>query len=137
MAGATSVKDAPYPTGDKSFVEVRLGGHVIEGASADTQVDTWIAPWDCKVIGVYRHYTKTSTNDLDGIKLRTIDSSKKTIVAALDASADLAGVSQTLHADIVGFNIVRGNGIELLADASDTTEGGIIRDTIRLVPTYG
>ena len=137
MAGASSVTDAPYPTGDQSFVEVRLGGHVIEGASADTAVDTWIAPWDCKVIAVFRHYTKTSSNDLDGIKLTTIDSTVKTVVAALDASADLAGIEQTLHADIIGFNIVKGNGIKLQADAAGSTEGGIIKDTIRLRPTRG
>ena len=69
--------------------------------------------------------------------MTTIDSTVKTVVAALDASADLAGVEQTLHADIIGFNIVKGNGIKLQADAAGSTEGGIIKDTIRLRPTRG
>lgn len=139
MAGSQSIVHAPYPTGEKSIIEIRIGGHTgvkVESGAAAIQVDTWIAPYDVEVYEVFRSYRKTDTNHLDAILLRTIDSTKKTVVASLDAGADIDGVSQTLHSDIVGFTIVRGNGIELIASSDSANESGWIMDTIRLRPKF-
>ncbi len=135
MAGISHKTKAPYPTGDQSTVNVRLGGFVPNGLTG-VVVDTFTLPWDCKVISVSRSYTKVS-QDLDAITLKTVDSTALTIVASLNGSADLAGVNQTLHADIIGVNLVKGNKIQLKADSTSGSESGWIFDRIELRPTRG
>lgn len=134
MAGATSITDAPYPTGDQSTVTIRLGGYVPDTAGVII-VETWKAPWDCKVVGVDLTYTKLA-NDLDGITLKTVDTTAKTLTTIGDLSSDVVAVAQTLHADIIGFNIVKGNKIQLKADAASGEEGNV-SVYIHLRPTYG
>ncbi len=137
MAGASSAIDAPYPTGDNSTVTVRLGGYVPNGLTT-VVVDTYELPWDCKVVSVHRSYTSSHvTADLDAITLKTVDATALTIVASLDASADIAGVKQTLHSDIIGTNLVKGNKIQITADSQDSDEKGWIFDTLELRPTRG
>lgn len=135
MAGTADVTSAPYPMG--RYFMVRLGGHVPQGLAAQV-VDTWVLPFDCKVRFVYRSYAKdVGGQDLDAITLKTVDATALTIVASLNASADIAGVKQTLHSDIKGTNLVKGNKIQLTADSSAGTEAGYICDTLLLEPTYG
>lgn len=134
MAGATSIKDAPYPTGDNSTVTVRLGGYVPDTAGVII-VETYKLPWDATVIGVDLNYTKLA-NDLDGITLKTVDATALTLCTIGDLSADVAGVAQTLHADIIGTNIVKGNKIQLKADGASGEEGNV-SVFIHLRPTYG
>lgn len=134
MAGASSITDAPYPTGENSTVTIRIGGYVPDNAGVII-VETFLMPWDAKVIGVDLNYTKLA-NDLDGITLKTVDSTAKTLVTIGDLSADVAGVAQTLNADIIGFNIVKGNKIQLKADAASGEEGNV-SVYIHLRPTFG
>lgn len=133
-AGSTDPTKAPWPHG---LLEVRIGGYVANGLGAGSGAvfETWIAPFDCYVRKVVRSY-KGGTAHLDAILLQTVDATKKTIVASLDASADIAGVAQSLHADIVNFKIVAGNGIELQADSSGSNEAGWIVDRIYVEPAY-
>ena len=133
MAGATDPKAAPYPYG-KGLVEVRIGGFVPNAITAGV-VDTYVLPFDCYVRKVVRSYSKEGAAHLDAITLKTVDATALTIVADLDASADIAGVEQTLHADIKNVRLVTGNKIQITADSQGATEIGIIIDTIYLEPT--
>lgn len=134
MAGVTDITKAPYPTGGESTVAVRIGGFCKQGRTTQV-VDTWLVPWDCTVYGVDFSYAKTDSNHLDAITLATVDDSK-TIVASLDASADIAGVAQTLHADIVGYQIQKGDVIKTTADSSTASEEGLYMFTLHLRPKY-
>ena len=137
MAGSTNIAKEPYPTAAAGCVIFRLGGHVIEGAAADTVVDRLYVPWNAYVRKVVYYYNKTSTNDLDDVILLTVDDTK-TIVASQDGENITIGV-QTLHADVDddAYEIEAGDYITLRADAEGTTEGGIIHAEVWLYPVYG
>lgn len=135
MAGTSDPTKAPHPYGKNSTVAIRIGGNIPTGQTAMV-VDTFVLPWDCFVRGVDRSYSKTLTNHIDALTLKTVDSTALTIVASLDASADIAGVEQTLHSDIIGTKLVKGNKIQMKADTSGTTEAGFAVDTLHLEPAY-
>lgn len=134
MAGASDPRSAPWPQGDKSCVSVKIGGHIPVSQTAAI-IDTFVLPWDCYVLGVDRSYVKTGTNHLDAVALKTVDATALSIVALGDLSADIAGVAQTLHADIIGVKLVKGNKIQLTADTA-ADEAGTIYDTVHLRPAY-
>lgn len=136
MAGATSVSDAPYPTGDQSVVSVRIGGYMPNGITGGI-IATWKLPWDCKIIGVDLDYRKTGSAHLDAITLKTVDSTALTIVTIGNMSADVVATAQTLHSDVVGTNIVKGNKIQLIGDTTDSNEEGSVFVDLHLRPTYG
>jgi hypothetical protein len=135
MAGASSKTDAPYPTGDGSTVNIRIGGHVVNGLTAAV-IATWKLPWDCEIVGVDYSYTKITT-DLTLITLKTVDSTALTIVATANPGSDIAAVAQTLHADVVGVNIVKGNKIQITVDTQGANEQGMFFADLHLRPTYG
>ena len=135
MAGASSKTDAPYPTGKDSVVSVRIGGYMPNGLTGAV-IATWKAPWDCQVLGVDLDYRKTGSAHLDGITLITIDATK-TLVTIGDQSADVVAVAQTLHANIVGYTIVKGDKIQLIGDTTDANESGTVYVDLHLRPTYG
>ncbi len=135
MAGATSVTSAPYPTGDRSVVTVRIGGYVIQGLSAGV-IATWKVPWDCEVLGVDLDWTSTG-QDLDAVTLKTVDSTALTIVTIGDLTDDVVAVAQTLHADVIGTTIVKGNKIQLVGDSSAGTEQGHLFVDLHLRPVRG
>jgi len=112
-----------------------MGGHVIEGFGAGAIVDTFLLDCDVYIRKVDYSYTKTSTNHLDALLLKTVDATAKTIVASQDPSADIVGVTQTLHADVAGdVAILQGDKIQATADGAGTTEGGIWFVTVWLEP---
>ena len=135
MAGASSIADAPYPTGHNSVVSVRIGGHVVNGLTAAV-IATWKLPWDATIVGVDYSYTKITT-DLTLITLKTVDSTALTIVATANPGSDIAAVAQTLHSDVVGVNIVKGNKIQITVDTQGANEEGMFFATLHLRPTYG
>ncbi len=135
MAGTSDTNDAPYPTGDGSFVTVRIGGFVPNGLTG-TVVATWKLPWDCQVVGVDLDYRKTDTNHLDAITLATIDDTL-TVVTIGNLSADVVAVAQTLHANIVGVSLVKGDKIQLKADTTAGSEEGSVFVDLHLRPTFG
>lgn len=137
MAGATSITSAPYPTGNRSTVTVRLGGYVPQGLTAAV-VATWKLPWDCEILGVDYDYTQTGVADIDAISLATVDSTALTIVTAIASpSADIVAVAQTLHSDVIGTRIYKGNKIQLKADTSSANESGNIFVDLHLRPLGG
>ncbi|MFM9966704.1 MAG: hypothetical protein ACKV2Q_36490 [Planctomycetaceae bacterium] len=115
-------------------MSVKIGGHIPVSQTAAI-IDTFVLPWDCYVLGVDRSYVKTGTNHLDAVALKTVDATALSIVALGDLSADIAGVAQTLHADIIGVKLVKGNKIQLTADTA-ADEAGTIYDTVHLRPAY-
>lgn len=131
MAGATNINKAPYPNGP---FHVRMGSYIPNGFTT-LAVDTWIAPFDCKVREVRYTYVG-GTADIDAVNLKTVDATAKQIVAAADMGNDIHGVVQTLHSDIVGFVIVAGNGIQLSCDTSGANEAGILIVDILVDPEY-
>ncbi|MHC4091116.1 MAG: hypothetical protein ACYSVY_12725 [Planctomycetota bacterium] len=130
MAGVRNPNLAPYPTGTSIFV--RLGGYVHNGLTGAT-VDYWYAPFDCWVKSVRRTYIG-GTAHLDALTLVTNDDSKTLVAAVANPSANIADVAQTLHADIVGYQIEAGDKILQQADSTDANEEGIFRDVIEIVP---
>ncbi len=136
MAGATSITDAPYPTGENSVVSVRIGGYAIASGGAGTIVDTFVLPWDATIVGVDRSVESPGGTFPDDLTLKTVDSTALTIVADLAAPTQISGVAQTLHADVVGTNIVKGNKIQMTIDTAGG-EDAIMYDTVHLRPTYG
>ena len=135
MTGATSVTSAPYPTGDRSVVSVRIGGFVETGLTG-VVIDTWKLPWDCEILGVDLDYT-TAGQHLDAITLKTVDATALTIVTIGNMSANVVAVAQTLHSDVVGVTIVKGNKIQLIADSTDGTERGYLFVDLHLRPVRG
>ncbi len=126
----------PWPQGSDSCLTVRMGGLVLAGLTAFV-VDTFILPYDAYVRGVDKSYLKTVAFDLDAVSLRTTagsSQSNKQLVADGDESGAVAGVAQTVHADIVNKKLVQGDKIVLKADSSGTTEGGMLIFTIHLQP---
>ncbi len=136
MAGASSITRAPYPTGDESFVSVRIGGFIPNGITGGV-IATWQLPWDATIVGVDLDYRKTGSAHLDAITLKTVDATALTIVTIGDQSADVVATAQTLHSDIVGTNIVTGNKIQLIGDTTDANEEGSVFVDLHLRPTYG
>ncbi len=136
MAGETDVLGAPYPTGEKSTVTIRIGGHVTQGLTAGV-VATWKLPWDCEIIGVDYDYTQTGAADLTLITLKTVDSTALTIVDTANPSSDIVGVAQTLNSDVIGTNIVKGNKIQMTCDTQGANEEGTIFTDLHLRPTFG
>jgi hypothetical protein len=117
-------------------VTIRLGGYVPQGLTTPV-VATWKLPWDCEVIGVDLDYTGIGSEDLDAITLKTVDSTALTLCTIGDMSADVVGVAQTLHSDIIGTNIVKGNKIQLVADSRSANEEGSVFVDVHLRPTRG
>jgi len=134
MAGTSRPTIGPWPCGEGSVVEVRIGGMLLDGAF--TVIDTYVLQFDCKIAHAVLSYTKQDTNDLDAVLLKTVDATALTIVASQDMSANVAGVAQTLHSDIVGTALVRGNKIQATADSGGTTEGGTVMWTVGLIPLF-
>lgn len=135
-AGASNPIARPWPYGTQT---VRIGSFVPNGKGDNTTPATvakWIAPYDCYVRRV-TEYLYNGSARLDLVTIRTIDSTKKTIVTQVaDPAADVDGVIQTLHADIINFKIVAGNGIEVLADSSQSNESGQLYFDVEIEPAY-
>jgi hypothetical protein len=117
-------------------VDIRIGGFMPNGITGGV-IATWKLPWDCEVIGVDLDYRKTGSAHLDGITLKTVDSTALTLVTIGDQSADVVAIAQSLHADVVGVNIVKGNKIQLIGDTTDANEEGSVYVDLHLRPTYG
>ena len=133
-AGATNPFPRPWPYGTQT---VRIGSFVPNGKGDNTTPATvakWIAPCDCYVRRV-TEYLYNGSARLDLVTIRTIDTTKKTIVAQVaDPAGDVDGVVQTLHSDIINFKIVAGNGIEVLADSSQANESGQLYFDVEIEP---
>jgi len=132
MAGTTHPTKSHFPKGDKSWIPVRMGGYVPNGLTAAV-IDTFQLDFDCYVKQVDLSYTG-GTADLDGITLKTVDATAKTLATIGDMSADVAGVTQTLHADIIDTLIVRGDKFQLVADSTAASESGHVFVTIWIKP---
>src|SRR3990172_1323920 len=101
MAGAANPLVSPHPKGAGSLIPVRIGGYCPTGLAA-LPVDTFTLPWDCYVRGVDIFYASSHASaDIDAVTLKTVDATALSLITALDPSADVVGVAQTLHADIV------------------------------------
>lgn len=132
MAGVTNIAEAPWPVGT-SWPQT-LGGHCIVGAAVTTLI-SWHVPWDCYIIGVNRSVQVGGESSFpDNLTLATLDDTK-TIVATLAAPAAVAGVAQTLHSDIVGYQVQKGDQIILTYDTA-AGEDCIWFDTLLLKPVY-
>lgn len=133
-AGATNPFPRPWPYGTQT---VRIGSFVPNGKGDNTTPATvakWIAPYDCYVRRV-TEYLYNGSARLDLVTIRTIDATKKTIVAQVaDPAADVDAAIQTLHSDIINFKIVAGNGIEVLADSSQANESGQLYFDVEIEP---
>jgi hypothetical protein len=140
MAGASNLQAAPYPNGPYHLM---MGAHVPNGhgAGSGKKVQVWIAPFDCTVHRVTKSYI-SGTAHLDAVSIKTIDATAKNVVLAgplgadTDESADVEGGQQTLHADIIGFVIKRGDGLILTADSAGANESGYLFFQIELMPVY-
>lgn len=137
MAGASNPAAVPFPFGP---LTIKVGGFVPNGKGDNTTPATlykWIAPFDCYVRKVTEFLVHGSAG-LDLITIRTIDTTKKTIVAQVadPGTTNVDGVVQTLHSDIVNFKVVQGNGIEVAVDSSQSNESGILEFQIDLEPAY-
>lgn len=137
MAGATRVTHAPYPTGNNSTVIVRIGGYIAASSGAATIIDNFLVPFDCFILGVFRSLQiGTEAARPDAIRLLTVDDSKTIVADLADPSADIAGVAQVLHANIIGYQVQEGDVITLDADTA-AAEDAVIIDTLLLRPVYG
>lgn len=135
MAGATIPTHAPWPSGEKASVWVRLGGYVKQGLTA-VITDTFRLPWDAKIAYVDLTYTKIGSADLDAVTLATVDDTK-TIVASQDMSGSQNGTRQTLHSDVSGgYQIQQGDVIKTTADSGTANEEGSYFFTIGLIPYH-
>lgn len=140
MAGATDPRATAWPQSNSLGIPVRIGANAL--IPVDGVVDIFIFEFDCMITKVVRHLVLSNTNYPDEVTLKTIDSTALTIVADLaPPSAAIAGVTQTLHAD-VSLNgvpdvwLVKGNGIIMTMDCAGTAEGAICIDTVYLLPRY-
>ena len=132
MAGVTNIAEAPWPVG--TAWPQTLGGHCINNAAVTT-LYSWLVPFDCYIIGVNRSIAVGAESALpDNLTLATLDDTK-TIVATLAAPGALAGVAQTLHSDIVGYQIQKGDVIIATFDTA-SGEDCIWYDTLLLKPVY-
>jgi hypothetical protein len=116
-------------------VTVRIGGFVVTGLTG-VVIDTWKLPWDCEVIGVDLDYITTGQH-LDAVTLKTVDATALTLVTIGDLSANVPATAQTLHSDIIGVRLVKGNKIQLIADSTDGTEKGYLFVDLHLRPSAG
>lgn len=133
MAGATNPLVGPYPKGAQSTVEISVGGFIAVNQGAATIIDTYIVPWDCYIRYVNRTISAQDTNPCDALTLKTVDSTALTIVADLAAPAQLDGVAQTLHADVINTKILKGNKIQMIGDTA-ASEACTVWDRIGLEP---
>lgn len=136
MAGTSHSTAAPYPTGDNSTVMIRIGGYV-PVAIGVIIVDTFTLPWDCTIVAAEMTYTKLAAQDLEGITLKTVDATALTISTIGNPSEDSVSAALTLHSDIIGTNLVKGNKIQLKADGTEADEEGQISISLHLRPTRG
>lgn len=139
FAGSSDPSKSHWPA-PGGLVWIRISREVPNGKGDNTTpavLAKWIAPYDCYVRQVYETLYN-GTAGLDLITIRTIDATKKTIVAqvANPGTTDVDGVLQTLHSDIVNFKIVAGNGIEIAADSSQANEAGFLDFQIGIEPAY-
>lgn len=138
-AGSSDPSKSHWPASG-GLIWITISREVPNGKGDNTTpaiLAKWIAPFDCYVRQVYETLYH-GTAGLDLITLRTIDATKKTIVAqvANPGTTDVDGVLQTLHSDIVNVPIVAGNGIEMAADSSQTNEAGFLCFQIGIEPRY-
>ena len=134
MAGVSDLSAAPYPNGPVTIV---LGGFLPNGCAAQ-ELQRYVLPFDAKVKSVRYSYHKTTAGsgaDLDAVTLVTVDAAKN-LVAAADMSANIEGAKQTLHADIIDYQIKTGDAIRLLASSDGSNEAGAIFAQIELDPVY-
>jgi hypothetical protein len=116
-------------------VSVRIGGYVVNGLTG-VVIATWKLPWDCEILGVDLDYI-TDGQHLDAVTLKTVDATALTIVTIGNLSTNVAAVAQTLHSDVVGVTLVKGNKIQLKADTTDGTERGFLFVDLHLRPVRG
>ncbi len=133
MAGVTNIAEAPWPVGT-SWPQT-LGGHCANNAAVTT-LYSWLVPWDCFIIGVNRTLAVSEQAAFpDNLTLATVDDSKTIVATLANPSAAIAGVAQTLHSDIVGYQIQKG---DVITATYDTASGEDCHwyDTLLLKPVY-
>ena len=136
MAGATRITRAAYPTGKDGLIFLGpIGGYAIQGSS-NMDVGSIRAPFDLHILEADLFYRKTDSNDIDDVRLETVDDSKK-VVATADMSGDVSAVAQTVHSDMDGYVVQEGDIIRCFADTDAGSEGGVVWFIIGVKPVYG
>ena len=135
MAGADSL-ELPWPGQENAAINFHLAGVVTNGLTTEL-IDVLFVPFNARVKYVRRTLTSTGSSGGGDVMLRTIDDDKQLIADAATSDTDLVAIEQTLHSDIVGYTIQRGDKIKLDVDTQGANETGFHAFDIGLVPIYG
>jgi len=108
-----------FPDGEDGIVEVKLKGLAANG-SASTVVDTWTAPYKCRLVRCVTDSVKLGGESVDDVRLEATGSLTLVEFGAIDADED--STLESLEDDAVENNIDAGDVLTLLADTAAGSE---------------
>lgn len=111
-----------FPDGEDGIIEVKLAGVAVQGSAA-TVVDTWTAPYKCRLVRCVTDCYKKGTTDVDDVRVEATGS--LTLVEIGDMAGDENSTVETLAADALANDIDAGDVVTLYADTADGTEAAL------------
>jgi len=111
-----------FPDGEDGIVEIKFAGIAANG-SATTVVDTWTAPFKCRLVRCVTDCYKKGTADVDDVRVEATGG--LTLVEIGDMSGDEDSTVETIAADALANDIDVGDVVTLLADTVAANEAAL------------